>query len=328
MKRILMCALVVAVAGLGTAGCSRTSTEAKPPVGSAALTPEPQPGAAPPQGSAAAADPWTQPKVKKDPLARPMFWSIEKDGKTSYALGTMHIGVDAESRLPQVVFDKLDAAPTFAMETNIADPALAGIADCSTCSLRRDLSKQQYETLEKALSPPVVAQMDKMKPMVATIALSVRTYKMTAPMDGVLHARASNQNKKIVYLEDAKVQADALIKWVGLKALKAALDDLDDGDKIAAEMFDAYLAGDEAKMLDVEKKSRAEALQHGFTAAEYEAQMNDLLYKRNASWIAPIEQLHAAGGGFIAVGAMHLVGPKNVLELLAKKGYKITRITP
>ena len=38
--------------------------------------------------------------------------------------------------------------------------------------------------------------------------------------------------------------------------------------------------------------------------------------------------MHAAGGGFIAVGALHLIGKKSVLEMLAAKGYKIARISP
>jgi uncharacterized protein YbaP (TraB family) len=54
--------------------------------------------------------------------------------------------------------------------------------------------------------------------------------------------------------------------------------------------------------------------------------MEEMLYQRNASWIAEIEQMHAQGGGFIAVGAMHLLGKRSVLELLAARGYKITRI--
>src|SRR5688572_15956841 len=62
-------------------------------------------------GSAAAApDPWQQKTAPKDPLKAVFLWSAEKDGKTSYLLGTMHLGVEAETRLPQVVWDKLDRA--------------------------------------------------------------------------------------------------------------------------------------------------------------------------------------------------------------------------
>ena len=44
--------------------------------------------------------------------------------------------------------------------------------------------------------------------------------------------------------------------------------------------------------------------------------------------IDAIDKLHHAGGGFVAVGAMHLIGPRSVLDLLAHKGYKVTRVVP
>ena len=54
--------------------------------------------------------------------------------------------------------------------------------------------------------------------------------------------------------------------------------------------------------------------------------MKELLLDRNASWIEPIEKLHARGGGFVAVGAMHLIGKRSVLDLLAQRGFTIKRL--
>ena len=68
------------------------------------------------------------------------------------------------------------------------------------------------------------------------------------------------------------------------------------------------------------RHERDDALHHGYTADEYDREMREMLYDRNASWIAAIEQLHAAGGGFVAVGALHLLGPHSVLALLAAHG--------
>ncbi|HWU87442.1 MAG TPA: TraB/GumN family protein, partial [Kofleriaceae bacterium] len=111
------CALaVMLVALVGGAACKR-STEP---------TPQPQQPVAP-VAPVGARDPWESPAPAKAPLPRPLLWSAEKDGKTSYFLGTMHVGVDPEARLPQLVWDKLDASPTFAVETDVADPALANI---------------------------------------------------------------------------------------------------------------------------------------------------------------------------------------------------------
>jgi uncharacterized protein YbaP (TraB family) len=93
-------------------------------------------------------------------------------------------------------------------------------------------------------------------------------------------------------------------------------------------MLAAYVAGDEPTMLALGDEERTDALHHGYTPAEYDREVDDLLYGRNASWIAPIEQLHAAGGGFVAVGALHLLGPRSVLDLLAHRGYRVTRVAP
>jgi hypothetical protein len=85
----------------------------------------PRPATATPTANptpAGPSDPWTKSTAaagKRDPLKRPLLWSIAKGGRTTYILGTMHMGIDAEARLPQIVWDKLDAAPVFAMETDL-----------------------------------------------------------------------------------------------------------------------------------------------------------------------------------------------------------------
>ena len=109
--------MIVSLVGTG-ASCKRAEKRSE--------TPPTPPKVTADAGSAAAApDPWQQQTAKKDPLKKMFFWAAEKDGKTSYLLGTMHMGVEAETRLPQIVWDKLDAAPTFAMEADISDPNLA-----------------------------------------------------------------------------------------------------------------------------------------------------------------------------------------------------------
>ncbi len=332
MKRALF---VTFTAALGIVACKQSAPPPEPtkqPAAEKVQIKEPAPvpatGSAATGSAAAAADPWKKEAPKKDPLARPLFWSIEKDGITSYALGTIHIGVDAEARLPSLVWDKIDAAKTFAMETDLTDPALQKILVCTKCSLKQDLGPKHWAKLEAVLGADIAARIETMKPMVAATMMSLRGLPTTTQMDTLLLARAQNGGKQIVYLEQASHEAALLEKWMNVKALKAMLDDVEGGAKHTKEMLDAYLAGDEARMVKLADVEKAQALAHGYTASEYEESMQDMLYGRNAAWIAPLEKLHAAGGGFIAVGAMHLVGPKNVLELLAAKGYKVARVTP
>jgi len=332
MKRALFVSLT---AVLGLVACKQSAPPPEPATQPAAdkvevkaPAPTQAPGSAATGSAAVAADPWTKQAPKKDPIANPLFWSIEKDGITSFALGTIHIGVDAEARLPAIVWGQIDAAKSFAMETDLTDPALQKILVCTGCSLKKDLGPKHWTKLEEVLGADVAARIETMKPMVAATMMSLRGLPTTTQMDTLLLARAQNGKKQIVYLETAAHEAALLEKWMNVKALKAMLEDVEGGAKHTKEMLDAYLAGDEARMVKLADVEKAQALAHGYTASEYEESMQDMLYGRNAAWIAPIEKLHAAGGGFIAVGAMHLVGPKNVLELLAAKGYKVTRVAP
>ncbi len=324
MKRGL--SLVVMIVSLvGSGACRKQSKENQP-----APTPTGAPNAKQPDAAAPAAapDPWQQQAAKKDPLPKPLLWAAAKDGKTTYFFGTMHMGVDPETRLPQVVWDKLDGAKTFAMEADLSDPGLMSSMVRTTGSLHAELGDQYWAKLEAAVGRDMAAQLDRMKPMGAAAILALKDLPKTAPMDGVLLGRAQNKGKQIVYLEAASLQMAVLEKHMDLKALKMMIDLADKGAQQTKEMLDAYIRGDADGVLAINDAQKQDALAHGYTAADYDAQMNDILYNRNASWIDKIEKLHADGGGFVAVGALHLIGPKSVLDLLGKKGFQITRVTP
>ena len=274
-------------------------------------------------------DPWSQ-QVKKDPLPRPLLWSIEKDGKTSYAFGTFHMGVDPTTRLPDIVWKKLEAEPAFAMETDLSDKSLAKdvMERDDGKTLHDDLGDAYWKKLEAALTPAVASRINAMRPTIAATMLSMRGLPPTAPMDGVLFAHAQSGKKQLVYLEPAQVQVKALLHWMDARALEEMLDDLPYGDQMQKDMLSAYLAGDDGKILKISDAEKVEWKKFGRSDAEYDQMMDEMLFHRNASWIDQIEKLHAQGGVFIAVGAMHLIGPKSVLELLKAKGYKVTRLSP
>lgn len=261
-------------------------------------------------------------------LQHPLFWSVEKAGTTTYFLGTMHTGVDAASQLPATVWSKLDAARAFAMEANLEDPAAGDAFRPTKASLHDALGDDYWARLEGAIGAGPAQAIEHLPPLVPAAALSMRGLPETPPMDRVLSARAAKAHKPLVFLEPATHQLALLRKWLDLKALRMMLDELPRGEQHARAMLAAYIAGDERQILALSDDERGDALRHGYTAAEYDQEMSDLLYGRNASWIAALERLHADGGGFVAVGALHLVGPRSVLDLLARRGYRVTRIAP
>jgi uncharacterized protein YbaP (TraB family) len=276
----------------------------------------------------AAADPWSKPDEAKDPLPHPLFWKLEKDGHTSYLLGTIHRGIDPTTRLPDLVWQKLDAASTFAMETDLSNADKLDIKRHDGITLKDELGPDYWKKLEDVLGASQAALVLHDKPMMPVMMFALRGLPPTAPMDGVLYGRAVNQHKRIVFLEPFELQVAVLEKWMTARVLRDILDDVAKADQRSKQLLDAYVSGDEAKMLAIADEERADWKAHGHPEHEFDEQMEDLLYKRNASWIAPIENLHADGGGFIAVGAAHTVGPRSIVDLLEKRGFQVTRLTP
>jgi uncharacterized protein YbaP (TraB family) len=223
---------------------------------------------------------------------------------------------------------KLDAAKTFAMEADLDDPEAATMIKETRSSLHQDLGDAYWKKLEDAMGASVAKAVDHLPPMVPASALSMRGLPRTLPMDRTLSERAVSEHKQLVFLEPATRQLAILGKWMDVKALKMLLDELPQSEGHARAMLDAYVAGDEQQIVAISDSEKADALHHGYTAAEYDEEMNEMLYLRNASWIDALEKLHAEGGGFVAVGALHLIGPRSVLDLLAHKGYRVTRVAP
>jgi uncharacterized protein YbaP (TraB family) len=311
MRRVVVLATLAAV--LGACGRSPEASRAQPAATGSAL---------------AAAAPAATVPAAQGPLPHPLLWSAEKDGHTTYFFGTMHRGVDAAARLPAIVWSKLDAARAFAMEADLDDPAAADAIKPTPRSLRDTLGETYWAKLEGAIGPGVARAVEHLPPLVSASAVSMRGLPETEAMDRVLSARAAGEHKPVVFLEPATRQLALLGKWMNEKALRMMLDELPEAEQHARAMLDAYVAGDEGQIRALAEDERSDALRHGYTAAEYDSEMTELLYDRNASWIAALEQLHAAGGGFVAVGALHLVGPRSVLDVLAHRGYRVTRLAP
>jgi uncharacterized protein YbaP (TraB family) len=259
-------------------------------------------------------------------VEHPLLWSAQKDGTTTYLLGTMHLGFNAEKQLPRWVWDKIRNAKSFAMETDLSDPALMSSGQRRDgTTLRAELGEAYWQKLAAVLGPAAPAAL-RMTPAAASALVEAQGMPPTMPMDLLLLGEAESAGTSIVYLEPAVRQLAILDKWVDLRALKAALDDHDQGKNAAHQLLAAYIAGD-VESLAAAGNDRAGFKKSGRSDAEYDEMMQDLLYRRNASWIDEIEAMHRAGGAVVAVGAMHLIGEGSVLALLQQRGFTIARVS-
>lgn len=86
-----------------------------------------------------------------------------------------------------------------------------------------------------------------------------------------------------------------------------------------AEMVELYKAQDIEAMVSMMSDE-------GGAAGSLAGYEDILLHQRNASWIAPMRELMAAGPVFFAVGAGHLGGPRGVIALLRAAGYTVQAV--
>ena len=314
--------------------------------------------AAPANGSASGSDPWSGgsaasdkgkgtgtgtssgaidcPKKDDTPppppvtakLQKPFFFHATKAGMADvWLFGTIHLGV-APDAIPDAALAQLDKAERFAMEADINDPSLlSSLFRTDKRTLEDELGADTWHKFACAVGPKVANGLQNMKASTAATLLDVQGMPITQPIDLALLQRAKKGGKGIVFLEAGKKQLDLLDKWMDARAIKASLDDLDDTKQKNQELVAAYVAGDDAKAIEMSKDD-SDFVKSGRTHEEFQQMMKELLLDRNASWIPEIEDLGKKGPAFVAVGAMHLLGPGSVVDLLQQKGWKVERVTP
>jgi hypothetical protein len=259
------------------------------------------------------------------PLAKPFFFTATKGGHTVYLFGTIHLGAQP-SAIPTWVLDRLDHAPTFAMEANATDPAMLTAAfrqDGST--LEQELGPETWAKLTAVVGARLADSLRGMKVSAAATILEMKDIAMTTPLDLFLVNRAKDAQKEIVYLEEGAKQLALLDKWMDARALRMMLDDPLAGPKATGKLLAAYAAGDADAAVALGQDD-SDWLKAGRTRAEFDQFNKEMLFDRNASWIAPIDAMVARGDAFVAVGALHLLGPGSVPDLLGKAGYKVARV--
>jgi uncharacterized protein YbaP (TraB family) len=315
--RLAIPATLAAVALAALVACKSTP-KAPPPSPSAPAQPAP--------GGDSWAPPATAPAAATTQV-KPFFFRAEKAGHALYLLGTIHVGVDALTELPPWVLAQLDAAPAFAMETDLSDPATVQLlvrTDGKT--LAAELGDADWERLRQALGPALADGMNSMKPFAALSALSMKDLPMTAPMDMTLLARAKAADKRLVYLEPVAAQLAAIEPFATAADIKALLDHAAEAKADTLKMVTAYRAGD-AAALKAMFDDKTLWIAAGRDPARFGDFITATLGTRNRSWIPHLVAMADAGGGFVAVGAGHLVGPDNVPDLLTAAGFTVTPVT-
>jgi uncharacterized protein YbaP (TraB family) len=272
-----------------------------------------------------------QQKTKKN-----FLWSVKTDKATIYLLGSLHL-LKADSYpldknietaykdCQRVVFEAdIDGAKDPEFQSKLL--ALGFYAEGET--LQQNISEETYSLLEKRATAIgiTMAQLNPLKPWLCASAISELEFMKMGfdPQYGVdvyFFDTAKKDGKETIFLETLDFQMKLFTELTsneGDALLIQTLKDLEVIETMLPDIVEAWKNGDAARLGTIMTMS----------FQDLPNIYNRFVVQRNKAWVGTIEHLVAQGGiTLVVVGAGHLVGPDNLLQLLRKKGYTIEQIT-
>jgi uncharacterized protein len=283
---------------------------------------------------------------------KPFLWRVEGP-VPSFLYGTVHVPDQRVLELPDVVrralsvsdvFNAeipLDAATQLSMMGKIMLPPgqdlKSIVGDDVFARLTRAVAKGLGSAAPPGAADVLAAMLSPMKPWAVMSQVELLEFlpDISAgrqPLDAMLYSMANKDGKELGALETLDEQVavfEAFTNEEQVKMLVAALDDLEKprpaGKSSSRELVDLYLAGDLNRLADEMNKQQPQ------DAALNKKFIGRVIDDRNRKMAEKIAQLCAkkpAKSYFFAVGALHYAGDTGIVSLLAKKGYKITRLGP
>lgn len=287
-------------------------------------------------GAQAAGAPAAQPAAQ--PASRHYLWEVSSLTNKVYLFGTVHAGKASFYPLPAPVRNAFAESKVIAVEADITD-ADAMAKGSATMVLRppdklsNHVPGPLYERFLRQLERFGMLERD-VAPLKPFFAASLVTFAEWGrqgylPQHGVdlqLILRAREDKKRLFELEGAKAQSDLMNSLTAkehLQALEGAVTALENGvtrDQITG-LVNAWQSGDPDLLLDVVKAYNettpgAKELEEKFIWSRHEA-----MAKKIEDWL-----LAGSERVFVAVGALHLAGPRGLVEILRSRGYTVRQL--
>ncbi len=264
---------------------------------------------------------------------RAVLWSMKGKTNTVFLLGSVHF-LSPTEQLPKSVDAAYDEAEQLIMEIDMddVDPLQAQQTTLELGVL------PQGETLEAQLGPETYAKvsdyarslgvdptlLNRFKPWLAGLTLVQFQFMKLGldPNSGIEQrfvARAVQDGKTIGGLETLREQLTVMASLPPPQQREFLLYSVEDSERAVHDidaLMAAWRAGDTQRLADL--------MDEGFE--EFPDLYRPITVDRNRKWIAPIEALLDDRDDYLViVGALHLVGKDSVIELLEKRGHKLTR---
>ena len=263
------------------------------------------------------------------------FWEVSSLTNRVYLFGTVHAGKQSWYPLPSAVEDALADAGVVVVEADITDAEkVARSAPVMTYespdSLAKHVSPEDYERFRKVAARLKVpeSQVAQMKPFMAVSLLVFAEwgrlgYLPQYGVDGYVIARAKALKKKLVEIEGVETQTRLIESLTAQEArtlFAGTLTALESGltSEQITGMVNAWQIGDPDLLLEIARKYNE--MIPG--AREFEEKF---IWERHEAMAAKIEGYlnDSKERHFVAVGSLHLAGPRGLVEMLRKRGYLV-----
>lgn len=275
---------------------------------------------------------------------KPMLWKIKGNGikKASYLFGSIHVADKNIGTLHPTAEEAFVQADTVATEVNL------GIIN--QIRLMKKMARDDNQTLNQTIGDEMYAELDrrvkeidpsfsaaffnKFKTWAAYLSFGFleEQLKGGVMLDKKIEQRAKAASKKTWHLETLSQHLDGLDKLTEKEQVNLLKDSLHFQSLEKKHNYSSvqilknlYLKGDESRMLPVLNRFNDlvgvnKALNEKFLSLLLDDRNKQMAEKTSKVLTEKPEQSH-----FIIAGTLHFTGDGNVVQILRKKGYIVTR---
>ena len=266
------------------------------------------------------------------------LWEVTSLTNRAYLFGTVHAGKASWYPLPKAVEDAFLDSKVVVVEADITDAnainkSAAAMMYKPPASLKTHIPAEQYARFARYLARYGLPeeQVVQMKPFMAVSLLVFSEwarmgYLPNYGVDAYLITKAKAEAKTIVEIEGVDAQIalmDSLTEKETQQLFKGTLDALESGltDAQVNGMMAAWQSGEPDALLRVARQYNDRIA----GAAEFEEKF---IWSRHDAMAAKIEGYlnQSKDRHFVAVGALHLAGPRGLIEMLRKRGYVVRQL--
>lgn len=269
----------------------------------------------------------------------PLLWKVSSGANSIYLLGSFHLLKPTDYPLASSVNAALADARQLYFEVSPQEMQSADMADLMNRAARRTDGR----TLQQALPPPTWAALrayaakagmpleplQPFKPWFVALAMTLAEiqklgFSPALGLDQHLMQAAARDQKPAWGLETADAQIQML----------DGMDAATQGDFLAETLIDLQdLPGQTDTLHRAWREGDAAALEREGMAdlrTRFPVLYTRLIVDRNRAWLPQLQALlegkKAGGRALVVVGALHLVGPDGVVQMLASQGYRVERL--